>query len=184
MMILARQSIFDFLGEKGLVKSNKILYFAYGSNMLPQRLVDRCPSAKVFGIASATHHYITFGLPGRDGSGKAAIIKTDDENDQVLGVLFEIDASELADLDEFEIKYKRNDEFEVACDGQTLTAITYFVPKDKIEIGLLPKDWYRDICVAGAKLHGLDADYITELEALIVRKDPDNSAHKYLLELS
>lgn len=166
------------------MKNDKILYFAYGSNMLPQRLVDRCPSAIVLGVASATYHYITFGLAGRDGSGKAAIIKTQDESDQVFGVLYEIALSELDDLDTFELKYERNDDFEVTFEGEKRQAITYYVPKERIEIGLLPKDWYRDICVAGAKLHGLDADYIATLEALIVRKDPENPAHKYLQDIS
>lgn len=162
----------------------KILYFAYGSNMLPQRLVDRCPSAMALGVASASQHYITFGLAGRDGSGKAAIVKTQDNNDVVFGVLYEIAKAELADLDTFELKYQRNDDFEVTFSGEKRQAITYYIPADRIEVGLLPKDWYRDICVAGAKMHGLDADYIATLEALIVRKDPNNPAHKYLQDIS
>lgn len=164
--------------------NSTILYFAYGSNMLLQRLIDRCPSARALGVAVAYCHYISFGLAGRDGSGKAVIIKSQDRDDCVFGVLFELAESELMDLDRFEIKYKRNDKFEVVMDGQNHLTTTYYVPKADIEIGLLPMDWYRDICVAGAKQHGLDADYIAELEALIVRQDPDNAGHKYLQNLS
>lgn len=164
--------------------SDTILYFAYGSNMLARRLIDRCPSAKALGVASASHHYISFGLAGRDGSGKAAIVKSLDEDDKVFGVLYQLAESELADLDAFEVKYKRNDDFEVSFEGSRCKAITYYVPETDVKIGLLPKDWYRDICVAGAKQHGLDVDYIATLEALIVRKDPDNPAHKYLQYLT
>ncbi|PCI85382.1 MAG: gamma-glutamylcyclotransferase [Hyphomicrobiales bacterium] len=164
--------------------SETILYFAYGSNMLLQRLTDRCPSAKAVGVATAGYHYICFGLAGKDGSGKAAIVKTQNQDDKVFGVVFEIAQTELADLDKFEMKYKRNDNFEVVMDGQSLKTITYYVVETKLEIGLLPTDWYRDICVAGAKQHSLDADYIAELEALIVRQDADNEGHKYLLNLA
>ncbi|MBL1421369.1 MAG: gamma-glutamylcyclotransferase [Alphaproteobacteria bacterium] len=164
--------------------SETILYFAYGSNMLSQRLTDRCPSAKAIGVAVVHHHYMSFGLAGRDGSGKAAIVKTHNQDDKVHGVVFELARTELADLDKFEIKYKRNDNFEVVMDGQSHKTITYYVLETKLEIGLLPTDWYRDICLAGAKQHGLDADYIAELEALIVRQDPDNDGHKYLQNLA
>lgn len=161
----------------------KILYFAYGSNMLSQRLIDRCPSAKAIGAAVVDCHYLDFGLAGRDGSGKAVIIKTQNQDDKVFGVVFELTHAELSDLDEFEVKYERNDDFEVMMAGQLHKTSTYYVPKAHLEIGLVPMDWYRDICVAGAKQHGLDADYIAGLEALSVHQDPDNEGHKYLPNL-
>lgn len=152
--------------------------------MLLQRLQDRCPSAKALGTAWTSGYYLSFGKKGADGSGKAAIIKTGAKDDVVHGVLFELSQNELTDLDKFELNYQRNDQFKVSFNGEKCKVTTYYIPESEIEIGLLPTDWYRDLCVAGAQQNGLDADYITRFEQLIVHKDPDNEAHKYLRNLT
>ena len=68
------------------------LYFAFGSNMLSNRLIARCPSAKLVGKAFVQDHALEFTKKSVDGSGKATLI----ERTGVItpGVLFEIETAE------------------------------------------------------------------------------------------
>lgn len=50
------------------------LYFAYGSNMLPTRLLGRCPSARVVGTGVARAWSLAFSKASKDGSGKATLV--------------------------------------------------------------------------------------------------------------
>lgn len=50
------------------------LYFAYGSNMLPARLLGRCPSAKVVRTGVARAWSLAFSEASKDGSGKATLV--------------------------------------------------------------------------------------------------------------
>jgi len=82
----------------------KILYFAYGSNMLTRRLraPDRCPSAVAVGSGFLNGRRLTFDKVGSDGSGKCDIEATSNSSDRACGVLFEIDCSEKPALDRAE----------------------------------------------------------------------------------
>ncbi|MCO5073035.1 MAG: gamma-glutamylcyclotransferase [Rhizobiaceae bacterium] len=140
-------------------------YFAYGSNMLTERLTapKRCPSARPIGKARAPKRKLVFEKRSTDGSGKATLI-VDSTLDQ-HGVLFEIDDREMGELDSAEGQgkgYDRIDDFEVVCpDGRIVRAITYLATDP--EEGLAPYDWYLALVVAGARQHGLPDEQIAEL---------------------
>jgi len=70
------------------------LYFAYGSNMLTHRLIERTPSAKAEGIGYVEGHRLAFDKVSSDGSSKVDIEATDNQTDRVYGVLFRIDRTE------------------------------------------------------------------------------------------
>lgn len=53
-----------------------IYYFAYGSNMLTERLIARTPSARPVGTSLLPGHRLTFHKRGRDGSGKCDAFET------------------------------------------------------------------------------------------------------------
>ena len=75
-------------------------YFAYGSNMLPTRLLGRCPSAKAVGLGVARAWSLEFSKASKDGSGKATLVAA--PNSAIPGVIFEIDLSEREQLDQHE----------------------------------------------------------------------------------
>ena len=52
-------------------------YFAYGSNMLKERLCarDRCPSAMPVDVGSIRGYTLQFWKISKDGSGKATIVR-------------------------------------------------------------------------------------------------------------
>jgi hypothetical protein len=74
-------------------------YFAYGSNMLTERLRERCPSAKAIGVAVAFGYALEFSKRSSDYSGKATIVRSRKSEEHVFGVVFEIAMSERAALD-------------------------------------------------------------------------------------
>lgn len=55
-------------------------YFAYGSNMLTERLRARCPSAHPIGTGIAMGFRLNFSKRGEDGSGKAMLTKQSGQN--------------------------------------------------------------------------------------------------------
>jgi gamma-glutamylcyclotransferase len=69
-------------------------YFAYGSNMLTERLRARCASAKVIAVAVVSRYTLEFSKPGRDGPGKATIVRSNNSDQTVLGLVFDIAISQ------------------------------------------------------------------------------------------
>jgi len=119
-------------GGKRLCEDDEMLtftYFAYGSNMLRERLSARCPSAKVLGHATASGYSLQFFKKSVDGSGKATLVQSAKDDVLVNGVLFEIVTGERVDLDAAEglgQGYARDDDFRVRSeDGNEVRATTY-----------------------------------------------------------
>lgn len=143
----------------------KIFYFAYGSNMLIERLTasNRCPSARLVDTACASGYTLAFTKKSTDLSGKATLIKA--ANLDQYGVLFEIDERELPNLDRAEgngYGYARDDAFPVLLtDGRKINAITYIATNS--ETDLMPYDWYLALIVAGLKQHNLPVEQIKAL---------------------
>jgi gamma-glutamylcyclotransferase len=150
-------------------------YFAYGSNMLTERFQSRCASAKARHVAYADNWALTFSKRSQDGSGKATIsIAT---GGRVFGVVFDLDESELPELDRFEGAgrgYDRKDDFLVHIAGsqEPLSVVTYIASRSSIDINLEPYDWYLSLVVAGARQHALPPEYVSALEATHSRTDP------------
>jgi hypothetical protein len=149
-------------------------YFAYGSNMLTERLKDRCKSAQAIGIGVLPGYMLRFWKKSRDGSAKCTIVPSDGQ--EVLGVLFEIAASEEPQLDNAEglgHGYGKLDDVRVALvSGADIRAKTYI--GEDLDESLQSYDWYRALVIAGAMQHGLAQEWITALEstACIADQDP------------
>jgi hypothetical protein len=153
-------------------------YFAYGSNMLTERLHKRCPSARPSGDAIARGFSLSFSKRSRDGSAKATLVKADESEQAVCGVLFEIPHGEQTALDKAEGKgkgYDRDDAFIVVrlVDGKKMISSTYRASPQACDEGLIPYDWYHALIMAGALQHGLPEGYVADLRQAIVRPDPE-----------
>ena len=153
------------------------LYFAYGSNMLTERLRARCPSARGICLAMADGYQLAFSKIGRDGSGKATLIATGRTDDTVHGVIFEIQQTERASLDRAEGGYHRDDMFaSVRFHCRTpLVSATYMAPPRLCQDNLQPFDWYRDLVVAGAREHGLPTPYMDRVLDVGAVEDPQSN---------
>ncbi len=165
-----------------------IYYFAYGSNMLSERLQSRCASAKARRVACADNWVLTFSKRSQDGSGKATISTA--TGDRVFGVVFDLDESELPALDRFEgvgKGYDRKDNFPIYIPGsqRQLSVVTYIASPSCIDTDLKPFDWYLNLIIAGARQHALPPEYVPALEATASRADSkaDRRTRREAMEL-
>lgn len=142
------------------------LYFAYGSNMLPARLLDRCPTARAIGVGVAQDLSLEFSKPSKDLSGKATLVTA--KGARVPGVIFEIELAERSKLDRHEglgSGYRRDDAFPIENIARGSTVRTSSYLGTFLDARLKPFDWYLATVIAGADHHGLDAEYIAALRA-------------------
>ena len=150
----------------------KLLYFAYGSNMLSRRLLARVPSAIAVGVGYTSGRRLTFDKVSTDGSGKCDIEPTPSQTDRVYGVLFEIPLAEKAGLDDAEGLGKgyREERVDVVTSCATRQALAY-VATAKAP-ALRPYHWYKALVVAGATEHRLPDPYVEWLRTIECKQDP------------
>lgn len=147
--------------------------FAYGSNMNINRLRERVPSATKIINGSLAGYKFAFNKISTDGSGKGNIQRSDDPNDMVWGVIFQIKESEKSLLDDAERGYTDNILNLMDEDGKTVEAHTYIANANRINNDLLPYDWYKAFVVTGATQNHLPLEYIGKLKAFPFNTDPD-----------
>ena len=152
-----------------------LTYFAYGSNMLKERLLRRCPSVKRAGPGELKGFSLAFTKRGRDLSGKATIMR--DRGQSVHGVVFSLTEDELALLDGFEGLGRGYDRLEneliIMPNGETTPAFTYMAPSSACDTTLFPFDWYHALVLAGAMQNDLPETYRAHLQKVATRRDPD-----------
>lgn len=150
-----------------------LIYFAYGSNMLRERLDARCPNVRQLGMAVLHDHRLTFDqFSDVDGSGKGGIVPAAGE--RVPGVLWSLPLRDLPALDAAESAgrgYER-DQVTVVLDDGSAREVTTYRPIRLCE-GLKPWDWYRALVVAGAEQQGLPAAHLQMLRDVPFAPDPE-----------
>ncbi|MBN8836149.1 MAG: gamma-glutamylcyclotransferase [Sphingobacteriia bacterium] len=150
--------------------------FAYGSNMNIKRLRERVPSATKVCNASIDGYSFAFNKKSKDGSAKGNIEQTDNINDKVWGVVFEIDEKEKEKLDDAEGLGKGYNETMIdvrGTDGQVVKVQVYIADSGAINNSLHPYDWYKEYVVSGAKDNELPEGYIQTLNNFLVTEDMD-----------
>ncbi|QIT54022.1 gamma-glutamylcyclotransferase [Aquisalimonas sp. 2447] len=161
-------------------------YFAYGSNMLPARLLERTPSAVPVGVARLSGHAMRFHHVSRgDGTAKCNIVPANAGH--VWGVVYDLPAAEQPALDRaedlgsgYEIEERR-----VLAGDDSLTVFCYVALPGTIDPAASPFRWYRDIVLAGARLHRFPDDYLRRIAGEPAIEDPDarrDAHHRRLIE--
>jgi gamma-glutamylcyclotransferase len=151
------------------------LNFAYGSNMLTRRLRERVPSARPVVVAVLAGYELRWHKVSQDGSGKCDVVQVNAPQATVVGVIYEILASEKAQLDAAEGLGNGYAEKWVALktEGGEVQAQTYYATN--IKSSLVPYTWYKALVVAGAKEHGLPEEYVSAIEAIAAKADANAS---------
>ncbi len=162
--------------------TSTFLYFAYGSNMFEKRLKCRVGSAEFVSVAALSGHELRWHIVSKDGSGKCDIVQVETPKSVVHGVVYKILSSEKAALDCAEGFGQGYEEKQVVLETATgkIQAYTYYATNTNPEIA--PYTWYKALVIAGAKEHGFPADYISELEAVVAKIDPNK--HREAKELA
>ena len=150
-----------------------MLCFSYGSNMSSARLRDRVPSARFVAVAILPAHRLRFHKVSSDGSGKCDAEETENPDDRVYGVVYEIANEEKPDLDRKEGLGFGYDEkvVEVITEQGKLNILMYFATR--VNSSLKPYCWYKEHVLIGAREHGLPPEYIAQIEAIAAVEDPD-----------
>ncbi|CAG5120733.1 unnamed protein product [Candidula unifasciata] len=89
--------------------NNTFQYFAYGSNMLTERIHINNPTAKFYGIGKLYGYRLTFdvpvGIPVSNWHGASGTIRSAGPKEYVYGVIWSIKTEDLAYLDSQEAHY-------------------------------------------------------------------------------
>jgi gamma-glutamylcyclotransferase len=148
-----------------------MLYFAFGSNMLPSRLQRRCPTARVKARAIAPGYRVAFDKLSEDTSGKANLVNSDYPG-CATGIVYELSRGDVSELDAFEGSgYRRQEDFVVTCIAtrEELVTCTY-VAKERVP-GLRPYDWYLALVLAGLARHDIDPSYVQQMRMTAFEPD-------------
>ena len=152
-----------------------MLYFAYGSNIHWAQMKQRCPLAKFVCRAKLPAHRLAFTLKSaRRNCGVADVLP--DKAKDVWGVVYELPANELKDLDKDEHfsqarpndqnGYTREDYY-VWQEGDTDQPLLVALYRGHPQLDPpLPGDDYKELIVADAKHWNLPAEYIRQLESI------------------
>jgi gamma-glutamylcyclotransferase len=167
----------------GPSEPDSFVVFAYGSNMLTRRLQARCPSAQALGMAELRGYELRWHKRSKDGSGKCDVVKVEDAEAVVYGVLFAIARSEKGKLDRAEGLRKGYDEqqIEVSQSGAMIPAQGY-VATDTAA-GLKPRTCYHGLVVAGAEEHSLPEDYVDVMRKVAAVENPKCEYHEANMKL-
>jgi gamma-glutamylcyclotransferase (GGCT)/AIG2-like uncharacterized protein YtfP len=153
-----------------------VLYYAYGSNLDPVQMIERCPDAHVVGLGALHDHRLAFPRfsSGWEG-GTAGVVPA--HGATVWGVLFEVNEKGLLDLDRYEGCRGPGDP-DNAYDREQLT-----VELTRPDDGSIPRRvraWayvareanpsppsrrYLDTILRGARHHRLPEEYVAALAA-------------------
>jgi len=152
----------------------KILYFAYGSNLHPEWLRSRTPSAEILNTETLQKWKLHFHKCGLDSSAKCNIVKTDSVDDSVHGVIYQFNSDEKEKLDEAEYGYSP-ERMQI---GEYENVLVYLNRNDRSSDNLLPYTWYKDIVIAGAQYHNFPEEYIEFVKSFKATIDPDQERER------
>ena len=149
---------------------NTYHYLAYGSNLHPERLRRRVPSAVLRGTCFLPDYSLRFHKTSNvDASGKCNIVRG---TEGVFVAIYAIDVAERAILDRIEGLGNGYSDMQIEAPGFG-SCSTYTAEPRVIDESLCPMDWYREYVVRGARFHGFPEDYIARLESIVVEEDTD-----------
>lgn len=142
------------------------LYFAYGLNMDPEGMAQRCPNARALGPARLPRHRL---IVTRDGY--ASAIR--DPREDVHGVLWDCSLADIRALDKFEdlasgLYVKINQP--VIVPGGAKRALIYIGRSG--DPGR-PRPGYMETVIAGAKHWGLPETYVAGLNRFLMKLNLD-----------
>jgi hypothetical protein len=146
-----------------------IQYFAYGSNMLRERLLARQVVLLNSGQPAFVNGFKLLFNKKSNGSSKANLVR--EVGSKTWGVLFSVNSENLDKLDDAEgapIHYRREYDFAVRTESGHLTAMTYLAQPDKIlTIPDSPYDWYLALIMAGGKAcPGIPLEWVNHIRQI------------------
>jgi gamma-glutamylcyclotransferase (GGCT)/AIG2-like uncharacterized protein YtfP len=137
-------------------------YFAYGSNMLTERITERLGLVRNVGVGTLRNHRLVFNRMGSYLPGGVASVVPRSKS-IVLGVIWKIDAEQLSILDKIEdpSAYRRETINVDITRGESIDCVTYV----SIPQGYCPPSVeYLSYLVRGAEEHNFPDKYVRNLK--------------------
>ncbi len=145
-----------------------MLYFAYGSFLDSETLKKHCPSARFITRAVLPNFEVQFNFMSRTYSGGVTGVEPV-PGKMARGVVYDVPPEEMERLDAVEAVpeglYYRQRVLVVDEEGGLLKVETYRTTDPKGPF--TPTRRYVGLMIKGAKEHGLDREYVEELESLL-----------------
>ena len=155
-----------------------MLYFAYGSNLNPEQMAQRCPGHVVVGLAALRDHKLNFPLTSHDWGGGVASVTTG-HGSTVWGVVFDLTDAHFATLDSYEGYQGPGDQHNLYDREGVFVDLTRpddgSIPRRvRAQIYLArpanpapPSRRYLDAIIAGARAHRLPDEYVAALGKIV-----------------
>ena len=162
------------IGEFCYIRSDmKVHYFAYGSNLHPERLRARVPSAELVEVAVWPDRALRFCKRSEDGSAKCTLVPQ--LGSRAFGAVYRLEETDKPLLDRIEGLGSGYNEYWQGLPLQdgVVRAFHYFAADDYIDHSLQPYHWYKQLVVAGARFHDFPAQYVHSIEQIGSVEDPD-----------
>ncbi len=155
-------------------------YYAFGSNLLVQRLYERTPSCRPRFPATLPGHQLRFHKRGADGSGKCDAFATGNPHHRMHGAVYELSGADKAVLDKFEGLGRgyHEAEAEVAGPDGPVSVFFYVATASHIDARRRPFSWYKDLVLYGAIQHRLPRHYVEGIRAVAAVPDHDRERHR------
>ena len=161
-------------GGRGALEIVAMIYFAYGSNMNPSQMAERCPGYRSIGVARLSDHRLCFPRFSRARRSATAGFAPS-PGDVVFGALYEVPPDDIAVLHYHEgydpdgpPEFNRHafSPITVLRQGGSgpVTAMTYVAIPDGTTA--LPSAAYMDTIMDGARYHRLPRAYLVVLQAV------------------
>ena len=152
-------------------------YAAYGSNLHPLRLSKRISSAKLLGTSFLPDWSLRFHKRSLDASGKCNIVSG---GCGIHIAIYDISIADKITLDKIEGLGSGYVEISLAVPSVG-ECKSYVAEGSFIDNSLAPYDWYKELVLVGARVHGFPVEYVDEIDAVMARQDPDprRSAHRW-----
>jgi hypothetical protein len=137
-------------------RNASLRYVAYGSNLLPQRLQRRVPSARLLGTADIAGWALRFNKRGQDGSGKCNIVPFES---RIHVAVYQMLVKERSQLDRIEGLNAGYHGVELDVPGFGV-CYCYRASASHVDDTVAPFCWYKELVVAGCRFHEFPAAYV------------------------
>jgi gamma-glutamylcyclotransferase len=142
----------------------KSWYFAYGSNLWIEQMMERTDAMRHAEdgprIARLANHRLAFQQIDNAGPAYANIVCP---GEGVLGVVYRCSPEDLDRLDRYERGYERQPITVIDRSGEELAAVVYVISAAQAANTGRPSAEYLKRIVTGARQHGLPEEYIDNL---------------------
>jgi hypothetical protein len=157
------------------LKPNKMMLFAYASNMNVKDFTRSLPSTRKIGNAYLPGYEFIFNKTAEDGSAKANVTPVDNPDIPVWGVLLEFTDQDGKMFDKGDWPEHMTLEPMQCVDeaGNFQTALVFVSLPHAVNEYLLPYDWYKEKIITLATIQELPANYIAKLKLMTSKSDPD-----------